>query len=122
MNKNEFKEWSRWVTSELNNWQGGNTFYVPIPTESHLSLRLMARWSRYRLVLASTIPMILSLAIGFYYMTVSEDIQTAWTVSSYIITAGAFLIAVLAVLTTLQDGGNDLGQAKKRGADAGIGV
>lgn len=73
-------------------------------------------------MLASSLPMVLSLAIGLYYMNVSADTQTAWTVSSYIITAGAFLIAVLAVLTSLQDGGNDLGEAKKHGADAGLGV
>lgn len=63
-------------------------------------------------MLASSIPLVLSLVIEFYYMNVSDDIQTAWTVSSYIITAGAFLIAVLAVFTTLQDGRNDLGQTK----------
>lgn len=59
--------------------------------------------------------MMLSLAIGFYYMTVSNDIQTAWTVSSCIITAGAFL-------TSFQDEGNDLGQAKKRDEEAGLGI
>ena len=89
--------------------------------ESHLSLRLITKWSRYRLILASTIPMALSLGMGFYYMQVTGDVQTAWTVSGYIVTAGAFLIAVLSVLTIVQDGGDVLGK-KKRGPDPGNGV
>lgn len=66
--------------------------------------------------------MMLSLAVGFYYMAVSGDVQTAWTVSGYIVTAGAFLIAVLAVLTNVQDGGVDTGKGKKRGPDPGLGA
>ena len=60
------------------------------------------------------------LVIGFYHMNVSDDMQAAWTLSSYIITAGAFLIPVLAVLTTLQDGGDDLVQTKKHIENAGF--
>ena len=66
--------------------------------------------------------MVQSLVIGFYFMNVSDDIQTAWTVSRYIITADALLTAVLAVLITLQDGGNDIGQTKKRVEGVGLGV
>jgi len=48
------------------------------------------------------IPLMLSIAIGFWYMTIG-DVITAWTLSLYIVTAAA---------------GKSL--AKKRGRDADI--
>lgn len=66
------------------------------------------RWSRNRLIIAATVPILLSLSIGFYYMYARDDAQTAWTIGSYLITAGAFIVALLAVLTSLQDGTTDV--------------
>ena len=74
--------WAKWVHKTLNN-ERSSIF------RSDMSLRLILAWSRKRLVFAACIPLALSFAIGMYLMIAKGDVSNAWTVSSYIITAGA---------------------------------
>ena len=77
------------------------------PFESQLSLKLILDWSQRRIAIAALIPLALSLGVGIYYMLVNDGVEgtsTAWTISSYIVTAGAFIIALIAILTALKDG------------------
>jgi len=46
--------------------------------------------------------LLMSIAIGFWYMTVG-DVVTAWTLALYIVTAAAALIALLAIIGSLKD-------------------
>lgn len=50
------------------------------------------------------IPLLMAFVVGFWYSARSDDPQTAWTIGSFIVTAGAFSIAILAALTRLKDG------------------
>ena len=47
----------------------------------------MYSWSPLRVSLVITSPVMLSLAVGCLYMAVMNDVQTAWTISSYILSA-----------------------------------
>jgi hypothetical protein len=58
------------------------------PLEGRYSLQLIYDWSSYRLALVVVIPLLMSIAIGFWYMTVG-DVVTAWTLALYIVTAAA---------------------------------
>lgn len=64
-------------------------------------------WSQRRIAIAALIPLALSLGVGLYYMLINDGVEgtsAAWTISSYIVTAGAFIIALIAILTALKDG------------------
>jgi hypothetical protein len=82
-------QWLSFVHKELNN-MGSN------PRLGTHSLQLILSWSALKLVIWGSTPILLSLFIGFWYMFKShpgEDpvaiVQTAWGISSYIVTAGA---------------------------------
>jgi hypothetical protein len=61
------------------------------------ALQLILHWSMPKIVFWGFLPILLSLAIGFWYMYEPRDpgedplaiVQTAWGIASYIITAGA---------------------------------
>lgn len=77
------------------------------PFESQLSLKLVLNWSKRRIAIAALITLALSLGIGIYFMQTHEGVEgtsAAWTIASYIVTAGAFIIAMIAILTALKDG------------------
>lgn len=81
--------WLSFVHKELNNMESN-------PRLGKHSLQLVLSWSALKLVIWGSTPIILSLVIGFWYMFKShpgEDpvaiVQTAWGISSYIVTAGA---------------------------------
>lgn len=72
------------------------------PLEGRYSLQLKYEWSSYRLTTIVAIPLLLSLAIGFWYMSVG-DVVTAWTLALYIVTAAAALIALMTIVGSLKD-------------------
>ena len=81
--------WIYFVHKELNKMQSN-------PRLGKHSLQLVLSWSALKLVVWGSTPILLSLFIGFWYMFSShpgEDpvaiVQTAWGISSYIVTAGA---------------------------------
>lgn len=78
--------WLQWIHENFNN-SSFNT------EDGTLALEVRLRWSPTKLVLWGTLPILLSLAIGFWLMYSSpkgEDrlavIQTAWAIASYIVT------------------------------------
>ena len=79
--------WTKWVQKELN---GDN----PIMLEGKYSLELIYSWSAVRLSVAVVTPTLFSLIVGLSYMIKTGDVSTAWTISSYIVTAagGKFLL------------------------------
>lgn len=98
--RQDSKDWADWVHHSFNNSQK-YTF------RSEISLRLVIKWSQNRLIIAATILLLLSMAVGVWYMIVHDGVEgasAAWTIGSYIVTAGAFIIALLAVLSSLKDG------------------
>lgn len=81
--------WLAFLHKELNNMDSN-------PREGRYSLQLVLSWSAPKLVIWGSIPILLSLFIGFSYIFKShtgEDpvaiVQTAWGIASYIVTAGA---------------------------------
>ncbi|KAH6855586.1 hypothetical protein B0I37DRAFT_411567 [Chaetomium sp. MPI-CAGE-AT-0009] len=73
-------EWESWVMKNLNRGS-------PEPTVNSYSIRLVLRWDIYRIALAIMLPVVLSIVAGVTYQQVTEDIQTAWTIASYVVTA-----------------------------------
>ncbi len=90
------------------------------PLEGRYSLQLIYDWSSYRLSTVVALPLLLSLAIGFWYMNGQGDVVTAWTLALYIVTAAAgkflslcfilgylliaaALIALMAIIGSLKD-------------------
>lgn len=74
--------WEGWVRKNLNDSKDN-------PLEGRYSLQLMYDWSSYRLSTVVAVPLLLSLAIGFWFMNGQGDVVSAWTISLYIVTAAA---------------------------------
>jgi hypothetical protein len=74
------KAWAAWVQKELN----ANSL---IMFEGKYSLELIYSWSAVRLSVAVITPTLFSFAVGLGYMIKTGDVSTAWTISSYIVTA-----------------------------------
>lgn len=89
------RAWQGWVQKNLNDSKRN-------PLEGRYSLQLKYEWSSYRLTTIVAIPLLLSLAIGFWYMSVG-DVVTAWTLALYIVTAAAALIALMTIVGSLKD-------------------
>jgi len=83
--------WQGWVHKNLN---GGKNN----PLEGRYSLQLIYEWSSYRLCVIVTAPLILSFALGLWYMIKTGDVVTAWTIALYIVTAAAGEFSQLQVL------------------------
>ncbi|CZR53226.1 uncharacterized protein PAC_03104 [Phialocephala subalpina] len=90
------RAWQGWVHKNLND--GKNN-----PLEGRYSLQLIYDWSSYRLSIVVAVPLLLSLAIGFWYMNGRGDVVTAWTLALYIVTAAAAIIALMAIIGGLKD-------------------
>jgi hypothetical protein len=76
------RAWHGWVSKNLNDSKEN-------PLEGRYSLQLLYDWSSYRLSTVVAIPVILSLAIGTWYMMGQGDVVTAWTLALYIVTTAA---------------------------------
>ena len=76
------RAWYGWVAKNLNDGKEN-------PLEGRYSLQLLYDWSSYRLSTVVAIPVILSLAIGTWYMMGQGDVVTAWTLALYIVTTAA---------------------------------
>ncbi|CAM1503176.1 Fc.00g079520.m01.CDS01 [Cosmosporella sp. VM-42] len=73
-----------------------------------LTLFLVIRWSATKIAIYGLSPILLSLAIGFWFQYTQEGdriavVQTAWTISSFIIGASGVTLAVIAAVTQLGD-------------------
>jgi len=73
------------------------------PLEGRHSVQLIYDWSSYRLTITFAVPLLLSLILGFWYMSKTGDVVTAWTISLYVVTAAAAVIALLAIIGSLRD-------------------
>jgi len=90
------RAWSGWVHKNLNNHKNN-------PLEGRYSLQLLYDWSSYRLSMIVAVPLLLSIAIGIWYMHRYDDVITAWTLALYVVTAAAALIALMAIIGSLKD-------------------
>jgi hypothetical protein len=84
--------WTKWVHRELNG-NSSNLF------EGRYSLELIYSWSAIRVSVAVVTPTLFSFVVGLGYMVKTGDVSTAWTISSYIVTAagGKLLHSILLV-------------------------
>ncbi|EXF73809.1 hypothetical protein CFIO01_05740 [Colletotrichum fioriniae PJ7] len=92
--------WGDWIHQELNN----NSHDV---LNGKYSLELVLGWSVTRIAVVILIPVVLSLVIGLWFnskdWTDLTTIQTAWSIASYIVTAGGFVAALLGIMSSLAD-------------------
>ncbi|KAF7895567.1 uncharacterized protein EAF01_009529 [Botrytis porri] len=59
--------------------------------------------SPYRLSAVVITPLLLSLIVGTWFMAVTGDVITAWTLALYIVTAAAAIVALLGIIGSLKD-------------------
>ncbi|KAH0550927.1 hypothetical protein GP486_007707, partial [Trichoglossum hirsutum] len=85
--KDEDDHWEEWIIEHFN-------LRHKTPERGKYALELVLGWSVTKIVLYGSTPILLSLAIGFWYTArVGGDnrnaiIQTAWTISAYILASG----------------------------------
>jgi hypothetical protein len=87
--------WSAWMFKKLNGYskstdtrKPATTYKMPLDGKT-LCLELIYGWSAIRFSIAAVVPLILSLAIGIWYMKHFDDVVGAWTISLYIVTSAA---------------------------------
>lgn len=89
------EEWVDWIDKALNSRSNDPTTC----DEKLLSIEVVLGWSTLRISIVVLAPVILSLAVGFWLNSKnwgdSTTIQTAWSVASYIATAGACQYTVI---------------------------
>ncbi|KAL7933634.1 hypothetical protein V8C35DRAFT_303461 [Trichoderma chlorosporum] len=108
-NDKDIQQWMDWIHKELNHHYYTPEFDANNDPHEHkmLSLELVLGWSIFRLSFVVLAPVLLSLGIGLWLnskaWTDPTSIQTAWSVASYIATAGAFLAAVLGFISNVSD-------------------
>ncbi|KAF8241844.1 hypothetical protein K440DRAFT_208150 [Wilcoxina mikolae CBS 423.85] len=66
-------------------------------TTRNLSIELILGWSVARISVVVSFPVILSFVIGMWYMKATGDVQTAWTIASYVVTAVEGLLFICRV-------------------------
>ncbi|KAH8716766.1 hypothetical protein GQ44DRAFT_730472 [Phaeosphaeriaceae sp. PMI808] len=93
--------WLPWIQQYFN--QGDSE-----PGKPRLALQLVLRWDSTKIGLYGLTPVLLSLAIGFWFQYSQEGdriavVQTAWTISGFIIGTASILIAIVAAITQIGD-------------------
>jgi hypothetical protein len=69
------------------------------------ALEFVEGWNGTRIAILGTIPLVFSTLVGLIWSVRSGDWQTAFTVASFILTAGTLLLALLAVISGLEASG-----------------
>ena len=93
--------WRRWIAEGFNAGDVDRRHGNGVEGRPTYGLRLVLKWSVPKLIGWGLTPVILSLVVGFWYMIAVDGddrvaiVQTAWTISSYIISTagGKFLRA-----------------------------
>ncbi|KAK1751058.1 hypothetical protein QBC47DRAFT_464270 [Echria macrotheca] len=87
-------QWQDWIMKNLNR---GN----PQPAAGSYSIRLVLRWDTYRISFAIMLPVFLSIIAGVTYQELTGDVQTAWSIASYVVTGVGVVAALLTLVTAL---------------------
>jgi hypothetical protein len=83
------EDWAMWIHESLN-----YDCFDPlgIPLEHTLSLEIVLGWSLFRISVVILAPILLSLALGLWFQSKNINdlatVQTAWSIASYVATAG----------------------------------
>ncbi|KAF5875302.1 uncharacterized protein Bfra_003757 [Botrytis fragariae] len=103
------RAWLGWVEKSLNegshkkDGKGESAKRAKGPLEGRWSLELVYDWCPYRLSAVVITPLLLSLIVGTWFMAVTGDVITAWTLALYIVTAAAAIVALLGIIGSLKD-------------------
>ncbi|KAF8247161.1 hypothetical protein K440DRAFT_644181 [Wilcoxina mikolae CBS 423.85] len=81
--------WNEWIFNTI--------------ADQSLSIELLLGWSVVRISVVVSFPVLSSFAIGMWYMQTTGDVQTAWTIASYVITGVGVIIALFGVITAIGD-------------------
>jgi len=98
------KEWAAWVQENLNSRKLRSGLGPP---SRAICLEMVIDWCPTRISIVVLVPVLLSLIIGIWYQSKDPNdmntIQTAWTIASYIASAGGLMAALLAILSSIAD-------------------
>ncbi|KAF1982416.1 hypothetical protein K402DRAFT_305097, partial [Aulographum hederae CBS 113979] len=89
--------WMRWIDAEFNRGdreEGGKEGEGLPEAWGSYSLQLVLHWDTVKIGVWGAMPVLLSLAVGFWYGSLEGDdpnsiVQTAWTLSSYIVSTAS---------------------------------
>jgi len=69
------------------------------------ALELVEGWDTLRIIIAGTVPWLISCIIGIAYAIRTHDVQSAFTVAGFILTSATVLLALLAVISGIESSG-----------------
>ncbi|GAA88462.1 hypothetical protein AKAW_06576 [Aspergillus luchuensis IFO 4308] len=71
------------------------------------ALEFMESWSALKISIAVSILLVSSTALGVAWAVVKDDVQTAFTVASFVLAAGSLLLAALAIVNSIESSTSD---------------
>ncbi|KAH7120711.1 hypothetical protein EDB81DRAFT_233269 [Dactylonectria macrodidyma] len=66
------------------------------------ALEFVEGWNGARIAVAGSLPVLLSMVVGVVWSVRSGDVQTAFTVAGFILTAGTLMLALLAIISGIE--------------------
>ncbi|KAH6972108.1 hypothetical protein BKA56DRAFT_660140 [Ilyonectria sp. MPI-CAGE-AT-0026] len=85
-------EWVKWV------------FRLRRKDKRH-AIEFVEGWNTTRIAIAGTIPWLSSCLVGIIWAVIGGDIQTAFTVASFILTSSSIILALLAIISSIESAG-----------------
>ncbi|KAH7141045.1 hypothetical protein EDB81DRAFT_69686 [Dactylonectria macrodidyma] len=72
------------------------------------AIEFVEGWNTTRIAIAGTIPWLSSCLVGVLWAAVGGDIQTAFTVASFILTSSSIILALLAIISSIESSGRSI--------------
>lgn len=66
------------------------------------ALEFVEGWNSTRVIIAATVPWLISCLVGVVWTAMGKDAQTAFTVAGFILTSGTVILALLAVISGIE--------------------
>ncbi|KAL6407419.1 hypothetical protein AUP68_10251 [Ilyonectria robusta] len=85
-------EWVKWV------------FRLRRKDKRH-AIEFVEGWNTTRIAIAGTVPWLSSCLVGVIWAVIGGDIQTAFTVASFILTSSSIILALLAIISSIESAG-----------------
>ncbi|OIW24903.1 hypothetical protein CONLIGDRAFT_684805 [Coniochaeta ligniaria NRRL 30616] len=74
-------------------------------TDKRHALEFVEGWNTTRIAVAGTAPWLSSCLVGIIWTAIGGDAQTAFTVASFILTSSSIVLALLAVISSIESSG-----------------
>jgi len=69
------------------------------------ALEFVEGWNTTRIAVSGSVPWLASCLVGIVWTTTGGDAQTAFTVASFILTSSSVILALLAIISSIESSG-----------------